>query len=127
MAGAVRDHRLVTGSEKDQNLEQTPELETRKQVPVDPGRHFPVTCVPYNRRRVRHRTVDRVRNSKTENQTLFLKNVDPPIEGETDPRANPKANFQKIPECQRQNPQMLFSAIRFTEIKARLMDNPNIR
>jgi hypothetical protein len=46
--------------------------------------------------------------------------VDPPIEGETDP--NPKANFQKISECQRQNAQMLFSAIRFTEIKARLMD-----
>ncbi len=50
--------------------------------------------------------------------------VDPPIEGETDP--NPKANFQKISECQRQNAQMLFSAIRYTEIKARLMDDPNI-
>ena len=50
--------------------------------------------------------------------------VDSPIEGETDP--NPKANFQKISECQRQNAQMLFSAIRFTEIKARLMDDPNI-
>ena len=50
--------------------------------------------------------------------------VDPPIEGETDP--NPKANFQKISECQRQNAQLLFSAIRYTEIKARLMDDPNI-
>jgi hypothetical protein len=58
-----RDHRLV--SKKDQELEQTPELENRSQVPVDPGRHFPVTCVPYNLRRVRHRTVDRVRNTKT--------------------------------------------------------------
>ena len=34
-----------------------------------------------------------------------------PIEGETNP--NPKANFQKISECQRHNAQMLFSAIRF--------------
>jgi hypothetical protein len=55
---------------------------------------------------------------------IYLTLVDPPIEGETDP--NPKANFQKISECQRQNAQMLFSAIRYTEIKARLMDDPNI-
>jgi hypothetical protein len=50
--------------------------------------------------------------------------VDPPIEGETNP--NPKANFQKISESQRHNAQMLFSEIRFTEIKASLMDDPNI-
>jgi hypothetical protein len=42
--------------------------------------------------------------------------VDPPIEGETN--SNPKANFQKIPACQRLGAQQLFSEIRFTEIKA---------
>ncbi len=52
--------------------------------------------------------------------------VDPPIEGETNPNLNPKANFQKISECQRHNAQQLFSEIRFTEIKARLMDDPTI-
>jgi hypothetical protein len=46
--------------------------------------------------------------------------VDSPIEGETN--SNPKANFQKIPACQRLGAQQLFSEIRFTEIKACLMD-----
>ncbi len=52
--------------------------------------------------------------------------VDPPIEGETN--SNPKAtgNFQKIPACQRLGAQLLFSEIRFTEIKANMMDDPNI-
>jgi hypothetical protein len=50
--------------------------------------------------------------------------VDPPIEGETNP--NPKANFQKIPACQRLGAQHLFSEIRFTEIKADMMDDPTI-
>jgi hypothetical protein len=56
--------------------------------------------------------------------------VDPPIEGETNsnPGPGPKANFQKIPACQpeRLGAQLLFSEIRFTEIKANLMDDPNI-
>jgi hypothetical protein len=69
-------------------------------------------------------------NPRTRTAEIYstLVDSDPPIEGETDPNHDPKANFQKIPECQRQNPQMLFSAIlvRFTEIKARLMDDPNI-
>ena len=50
--------------------------------------------------------------------------VDPPIEGETNP--NPKANFQKIPACQRLGAQQLFSEIRFTEIKAGMIDAPII-
>jgi hypothetical protein len=50
--------------------------------------------------------------------------VDPPIDGETNP--NPKANFQKIPACQRLGAQHLFSEIRFTEIKADMMDDPTI-
>ena len=50
--------------------------------------------------------------------------VDPPIEGETNP--NPKGNFQKISACQRQRTQYLFTAIRSTEIKASLMDDPKI-
>ncbi len=50
--------------------------------------------------------------------------MDPPIEGETNP--NPKANFQKIPACQRLGAQQLFSEIRFTEIKADMMDDPTI-
>ena len=50
--------------------------------------------------------------------------VDPPIEGETNP--NPKANFQKISACQRLGAQQFFSEIRFTEIKAHMMDDPNI-
>jgi hypothetical protein len=61
---------------------------------------------------------------------IYLTLVDPPIEGASETDPNPKAivklNFQKISECQRQNAQMLFSAIRYTEIKARLMDDPNI-
>jgi hypothetical protein len=48
--------------------------------------------------------------------------VDPPIEGETNP--NPKGNFQKISACQRQRTQYLFTAIRSTEIKASLMNDP---
>ncbi len=51
--------------------------------------------------------------------------VDPPIGGETN--SNPKANFQKIPACQRLRSQKLFNAIRFTEIKAGMMDDPTIR
>jgi hypothetical protein len=50
--------------------------------------------------------------------------VDPPIEGEAN--SNPKANFQKIPACQRLGSQQLFSEIRFTEIKADMMDDPTI-
>jgi hypothetical protein len=50
--------------------------------------------------------------------------VDPPIEGETN--SKPKANFQKISACQRQRSQKLFSEIRFTEIKAGMMDDPTI-
>jgi len=50
--------------------------------------------------------------------------VDPPIDGESNSR--PKANFQKISDCRSQNTQMLFSLIRFTEIKAALMDDPNV-
>ncbi len=36
------------------------------------------------------------------------------------------ANFQKIPACQRLGAQQLFSEIRFTEIKADMMDDPTI-
>ncbi len=43
------------------------------------------------------------------------------IEGETN--SNPKANFQKIHACQRLGAQQLFSEIRFTEIKADMMDD----
>jgi hypothetical protein len=53
--------------------------------------------------------------------------VDPPIEGET--KSKPKANFQKISACQRLRSQKLFSEthrIRFTEIKAGLMDDQTI-
>jgi hypothetical protein len=50
--------------------------------------------------------------------------VDPPIEGETNP--NPTANFHKISACQRLGAQQLFSEIRFTEIKADMMDDPTI-
>ncbi len=50
--------------------------------------------------------------------------MDPPIEGETN--SNPKANFQKIPANQRRGSQQLFSEIRFTEIKADMMDDPTI-
>ena len=50
----------------------------------------------------------------------------PPIDSEGETNPNPKANFQKISECQRHNAQMLFSEIRFTEIKASLTDDPNI-
>ncbi len=55
---------------------------------------------------------------------IYQAPVDPPIEGETNP--NPKANFQKIPACQRLGAQRLFSEIRFrvTEIKADMMDDP---
>ena len=50
--------------------------------------------------------------------------VDSPIEGENN--SKPKANFQKISACQRLQSQMLFTEIRNTEIKADLMDDPNI-
>ena len=40
--------------------------------------------------------------------------------------SKPKANFQKISACQRLKSQMLFTEIRNTEIKADLMDDPNI-
>ena len=50
--------------------------------------------------------------------------VDPPIEGENN--SKPKANFQKISACQRLRSQMLFTELRNTEIKADLMDDPNI-
>ena len=50
--------------------------------------------------------------------------VDPPIEGESN--SSPKGNFQKIALCQRQNTQEFFSEIRSTEIKAALMDDPNV-
>jgi hypothetical protein len=63
-------------------------------------------------------------NPKTALAEIYSILVDSPIEGETNP--NPKANFQKSSECQRHNAQQLFSEIRFTEIKARLMDDPTI-
>ena len=44
--------------------------------------------------------------------------VDPPIEGETNSNPRAKANFQKIPACQRLGAQQFFSEMRFTEIKA---------
>ncbi len=42
------------------------------------------------------------------------------------PTPGAKANFQKIPACQRLGAQQLFSEIRFTEIKAHMMDDPTI-
>ena len=50
--------------------------------------------------------------------------VDPPIEGEAN--SNPTANFQKIPACQRLGAQQFFSEMRFTEIKAHMMDDLTI-
>ena len=50
--------------------------------------------------------------------------VDPPIEGESN--SKPKANFQKIAAWTRLNLQKFFSEVRFTEIKATLMEDPTI-
>jgi hypothetical protein len=55
---------------------------------------------------------------------IYFALVDPPIEGE--PNSIPKGNFQKISAAQRLGTQKLFTAIRCTEIKACLMDDPNI-
>ena len=67
---------------------------------------------------------DYMNTPKTAEIYWTLRLVDPPIEGESNSR--PKANFQKIAACQRQNSQELFSGIRFTEIKAALMDDPTV-
>jgi hypothetical protein len=55
-------------------------------------------------------------NPKTAEIYQALVPVDPPIEGETNSNPRAKANFKKIPACQRLGAQQLFSEIRFTEI-----------
>jgi hypothetical protein len=50
--------------------------------------------------------------------------VDPPIEGEDN--SKPKAKYQKISKCRGLNSPRLFTELRNTEIKAGLMDNPDI-
>ncbi len=58
---------------------------------------------------------------------IYQAPVDPPIELEGETNSNPKANFQKIPACQRLGAQQLLSEIRFTEIKADMMDDLTIK
>ena len=50
--------------------------------------------------------------------------MDPPIEGEDN--SKPRAKYQKISKCRGLNSQQLFTELRNTEIKASLMDNPDI-
>ncbi len=67
---------------------------------------------------------DYMNNPKTAEILWTLVSVDPPIKGEGN--SKPKANFQKISACRGLRSQKPCSEIHFTEIKAGLMDNPNI-
>ncbi len=94
--------------------------------------HTPVTFEPYvqsgseNKAMLNRPYFEYTNNPKTAEIYWTLVDQPGPLAIEGEDNSKPSAKYQKISKCRGLNSQRLFTELRDTEVKASLMDNPDI-